>query len=73
MNSAPIKTQIAFEDFEKPDIRIGTIDAVSDVENSDKLIKLTVDFGDHRRSILAGIKRERQNPREIEASRPCST
>ena len=32
---------------------------------SDKLMKLTVDFGDHERSILAGIKRERENPREI--------
>ena len=66
MNPAPIKAQIAFEDFEKLDIRVGTIAAVSDVANSDKLMKLTVDFGDHRRSILAGIKRERQNPREIE-------
>ncbi len=66
MKPAPIKAKIAFEDFAKLDIRVGTIAAVSDVENSDKLMKLTVDFGDHRRSILAGIKRERQNPREIE-------
>lgn len=66
MNPAPIKAQIAFEDFAKLDIRVGTIAAVSDVEGSVKLMKLTVDFGDHRRSILAGIKRERRNPREIE-------
>ncbi len=66
MNPAPIKAQIAFEDFEKLDIRVGTIAAVSDVDKSDKLVRLTVDFGDHRRSILAGIKRERQDPREIE-------
>lgn len=66
MNPAPIKAQIAFEDFEKLDIRVGTIAAVSNIENSDKLMKLTVDFGDHTRSILAGIKRERENPREIE-------
>jgi len=29
-------------------------------------MKLTVHFGDHVRSILAGIKKERSNPREIE-------
>ena len=29
-------------------------------------MKLIVDFGDHNRSILAGIKKERVNPQEIE-------
>jgi tRNA-binding protein len=29
-------------------------------------MKLIVDFGDHTRSILAGIKQERENPEEIE-------
>jgi tRNA-binding protein len=29
-------------------------------------MKLTVNFGDHSRTILAGIKKERKNPREIE-------
>lgn len=36
------------------------------MEKSSKLMKLTIDFGDHTRSISAGIKQERQNPREIE-------
>jgi len=27
---------------------------------------LTVDFGDHRRNILAGMKQERENPRALE-------
>jgi len=36
------------------------------VQGSGKLVKLTVDFGDHRRSILVGMKQERQNPKEIE-------
>ena len=57
---------IAFADLERIDIRVGTIVSVNDVEGSDKLVKLTVDFGDHRRSILAGMKQERDNPREIE-------
>jgi tRNA-binding protein len=66
MNPSPIKEEITFEDFEKFDIRVGTISAVSEVEKSKKLMKLTVDFGDHTRSILSGIKQERVDPREIE-------
>lgn len=66
MNPAPIKPEVSFADFEKLDIRVGTITQVSEVENSKKLMKLTVDFGDHSRSILAGIKQERDNPKEIE-------
>ena len=66
MNQAPIKELITFDDFEKLDIRVGTITTVSEVEKSNKLMKLTVDFGDHVRSILAGIKQERENPYEIE-------
>ena len=66
MNPAPIKQIVSFEDFEKLDIRAGTIVSVEDVTKSNKLMKLTVDFGDHTRSILAGIKQERLDPREIE-------
>ena len=66
MTPAPIKTTISYADFEKLDIRIGTITTVSPVANSKKLMKLTVDFGDHTRSILAGIRQEREDPREIE-------
>ena len=66
MNPALIKDLISFEDFEKLDIRVGTITSVDNVEKSKKLMKLTVDFGDHTRTILAGIKQERENPKEIE-------
>ena len=66
MNPAPIKPEVSFADFEKLDIRVGTITQVSEVENSKKLRKLSVDFGDHTRSILAGIKQDRDNPKEIE-------
>lgn len=66
MTPAPIKDAITFDDFAKLDIRVGTIVSVTEVAKSDKLMKLTVDFGDHQRSILAGIKQERENPQEIE-------
>ena len=62
----PIKPLIAFADLEKIDIRVGTILAVEDVAGADKLLKLTVSFGDHQRTILTGMKQERANPKEIE-------
>ncbi|MDO6565636.1 hypothetical protein Q4561_01065 [Alteromonas sp. 1_MG-2023] len=55
MQNASIKDLIEFSDFEKLDIRVGTIIDVAEVEKSKKLMKLNVDFGDHQRSILAGI------------------
>ena len=64
--SAPIKPPITFADIEKIDIRVGRIELVEDVEKSDKLLRLTVDFGDHKRKILVGMKKERENPQEIE-------
>jgi len=63
---ATIKPPISFAELDRIDIRVGTILSVDDVESSNKLLKLTVDFGDHRRCILAGMKQERENPREIE-------
>src|SRR6266404_5432324 len=63
---APIKPAISLADLDRIDIRVGTILSVEDVAGSNKLLKLTVDFGDHRRCILAGMKQERENPREIE-------
>ena len=56
---APVKPVISFEQFQAIDVRVGTIREVADVANSRKLVRLTVDFGDHSRSILAGMKGER--------------
>jgi tRNA-binding protein len=66
MKTAPIKTTITLSELEKIDIRVGTIEAVEDLENSNKLVRLVVNFGDHQRRILAGLKQERSNPRELE-------
>jgi methionine--tRNA ligase beta chain len=63
---APIKPTISPDVLDKIDIRVGTIELVENVEGSEKLVRLTVDFGDHKRSILVGMKRERENPKEIE-------
>ena len=62
----PVKPLIETADLDKIDIRVGTILSVEDAEGSDKLLKLTVSFGDHQRTILSGMKQEREDPREIE-------
>src|SRR5260370_39829675 len=66
MTPAPIKPTIPRDIFNQIDIRVGTIESVSDVAGSDKLVALRVNFGDHARTIVAGLKQERSNPREIE-------
>jgi tRNA-binding protein len=63
---APIKPLVSAGILEKIDIRVGTIELVEDVKGSEKLVKLTVDFGECTRSILVGMKKERKNPKEIE-------
>ena len=61
-----VKPNISFEDLSKIDIRIGEILKVKDIEDSDKLVELTVDFGEFKRNIIVGMKKERDNPNEIE-------
>jgi tRNA-binding protein len=63
---APIKTTVTFDVLQQLDIRVGTIDVVEDIPNSDKLVRLLVDFGDHKRKVLVGMKKERDDPTELE-------
>jgi tRNA-binding protein len=66
MTPAPIKPTIAMQILDQVDVRVGTIEAVDDVPGSDKLVQMRVRFGDHTRTIVAGMKQERANPRVIE-------
>ena len=65
---APPKEQIAFEDLERIDIRVGTIVEVSDIPQSRKLVRLKVDLGFATRTVVVGMKQERDDPKEIEGS-----
>lgn len=60
-----MKENIEMKDLDKIDIRVGTILSVEDIEKSDKMVKLIVDFGEFTRTILVGMKKERENPAEI--------
>jgi tRNA-binding protein len=63
---AAVKPIVGVEVLDALDIRVGTIERIEEIPRSDKLMKLLVNFGDHSRTILAGIKKERKNPQEIE-------
>ena len=63
---APVKPLVELPALDALDIRVGTIVAAADVPRSRKLVKLTVDFGGFSRQILAGLKSERADAREIE-------
>jgi tRNA-binding protein len=66
MKPAQVKPLISPELLEQIDLRVGTILTVTNVPDSEKLVALDVSFGDHKRTVLVGMKRERANAREIE-------
>ena len=47
---------IEYDDFAKLDLRIARIVNAESVEGADKLIRLTLDLGDEKRTVFAGIK-----------------
>jgi methionyl-tRNA synthetase len=52
----PIADTIAFDDFQKLDLRVARIDRAETVEGADKLLRLRLDLGGEQRQVLAGIK-----------------
>jgi tRNA-binding protein len=63
---SPVKPLVTIDALELLEIRVGIIERIEEVPRSEKLMKLTVNFGDQARTIHSGIKKERANPREIE-------
>ncbi len=49
------KSEIVFDDFAKIDLKIGTILSAQKVEKADKLLKLEIDLGFEKRTIVSGI------------------
>ena len=52
----PVSAEITIEDFNKLDLRVARIVAAELVEGADKLVKLTLEAGDGKRTVFAGIK-----------------
>ncbi len=60
----PQKPDINFDDFTKMDIRLGTILSAEKVAKTKKLMKLTVDTGIDKRTVVSGIA-EYYTPEEV--------
>jgi methionyl-tRNA synthetase len=66
----PAKAEITFDDFTKMDIRVATILAAEAVPKTKKLLKLTLDTGLDKRTVVSGIA-EHYKPEEIIGRQVC--
>jgi len=55
LQTSNFKPQIQYDDFAKLDLKVATITAAEKVEKADKLLKLEVDLGFEKRTIVSGI------------------
>ena len=69
-NVEPIGEEIPFEDFLKPDLRVGTILECTKVPKADKLLQFLIDDGIRHRTILSGIAKY-YNPEELVGKQIC--
>lgn len=60
-----IKKAATIDDFEKMDIRVGTVVTCEKVKKSDKLLQFRIDDGMGGRTILSGIAHSYPNPEEL--------
>ena len=68
MDVAAVKPTISPDLLNRIDIRVSTIESVDSIPGADKLVALKVNLGDRVRTIVAGLKQERADPREIEGT-----
>jgi methionyl-tRNA synthetase len=69
-NKIDVKKEIAFDDFQKLDLRTGTILEAKKVANSKKLLQLLVDTGIDKRTVVSGIA-EHFDPKDIVGRQVC--
>ncbi|WP_218003509.1 hypothetical protein [Nocardia concava] len=62
---APVKPTVPFDNLDQLDVRVGRILSVEEVPTSKKLLRMRVSFGDHERTVLSGMKGEREDSTEI--------
>lgn len=67
----PVKENVAFEDFMKMDIRVGTILDCQKVPKADKLLQFRIADGLEERTILSGIAKYYPNPEELIGTQVC--
>ena len=69
--TTPIRENVAFEDFQKMDIRVGTVLDCQKVPKADKLLQFRIADGLEDRTILSGIAQSYPNPEELIGTQVC--
>ncbi len=69
--AAQVKENVAFEDFQKMDIRVGTVLDCQKVPKADKLLQFRIADGLQDRTILSGIAQHYPNPEELIGTQVC--
>ncbi len=67
----PYKDKVSFEDFQKVDIRVGTVLECTKVPKADKLLQFLIDDGDKRRTIVSGIAQSYPEPEKLVGLQVC--
>ena len=67
----PYKEKVSFEDFQKVDIRVGTVLECTKVPKADKLLQFLIDDGDKRRTIVSGIAQSYPEPEKLVGLQVC--
>ena len=66
-----VKSNISYENFEKLDIRVGTVLACQKVPKADKLLQFKIDDGLGRRTIVSGIAQYYPEPEKLIGQQVC--
>ena len=68
---APVKEKVAFDDFGKVDIRVGTVLECTKVPKADKLLQFKIDDGMGGRTIVSGIAKYYTEPEKLVGMQVC--
>lgn len=66
-----VKQEVAFDDFGKVDIRVGTVLECTKVPKADKLLQFKIEDGMGTRTIVSGIAKFYPNPEELVGKQVC--
>ena len=67
----PVKTNVPFTDFEKLDMRVGTVLECTKVPKADKLLQFKIDDGMGGRTIVSGIAQSYSDPQVLVGKQVC--
>lgn len=69
--SKPVKDIVSFDDFQKVDIRVGTVLECVKVPKADKLLQFKIDDGANTRTIVSGIAQSYPEPQLLVGKQVC--